>query len=30
MVFRTFDHASFALVLEAARQVSLYDVVANP
>lgn len=30
MVFRTFDRASFALVMEASRQVSLNDVVANP
>lgn len=30
MVFRTFDHASFALVMEASRQVSLNDIVANP
>lgn len=30
MVFRTFDRASFALVMDASRQVSLNDVVANP
>jgi hypothetical protein len=30
MVFRTFDRTSFALVMEASRQVSLNDVVANP
>jgi len=30
MVFRTFDRASFALVMEASRQVSLNDIVANP
>jgi hypothetical protein len=30
MVFRTFDHASFALIMEASRQVSVNDVVANP
>jgi hypothetical protein len=30
MVFRTFDHTSFALIMEASRQVSLNDVVANP
>jgi hypothetical protein len=30
MVFRTFDRAAFALVMEAARQVSLEDVVTNP
>lgn len=30
MVFRTFDRTAFGLVMEASRQVSLYDVVANP
>jgi hypothetical protein len=30
MVFRTFERASFALVMEAARPVALYDVVVNP
>jgi hypothetical protein len=30
MVFRTFDRTSFALIMEASRQVSLNDVVANP
>lgn len=30
MVFRTFDRASFALVMEASRQVSLNDIVTNP
>ena len=30
MVFRTFDRAAFALVMEAAQQVSIYDVVTNP
>jgi hypothetical protein len=30
MVFRTFDRTSFALVMEASRQVSLNDVVTNP
>jgi len=30
MVFRTFDRASFALVMEASRPVSLLDVVRNP
>jgi hypothetical protein len=30
MVFRTFDHTAFALVMESSRQVSLNDVVINP
>ena len=30
MVFRTFDRASFALVMEASRQVSVNDVIKNP
>lgn len=30
MVFRTFDRAAFALVMEAAQQVSIHDVVTNP
>jgi hypothetical protein len=30
MVFRTFDRAAFALVMEASQQVSLHDVVTNP
>lgn len=30
MVFRTFDRTSFALVMEASRQVTLNDVVMNP
>lgn len=30
MVFRTFDRAAFALVMEASRQVTVNDVVANP
>ena len=30
MVFRTFDRASFALVMEASRPVALYDAVVNP
>jgi len=29
-VFRTFDHVSYALVMEATRPVQLYDVVQNP
>ena len=30
MVFRTFDRAAFALVMEASRPVQLNDVVSNP
>lgn len=30
MVFRTFDRASFALVMQASRPVSVLDVVTNP
>lgn len=30
MVFRTFDRASFGLVMEASRPVSVLDVVSNP
>ena len=30
MVFRTFDRASFGLVMQASRPVSVLDVVANP
>lgn len=30
MVFRIFDRAAFALVMESSRQVSLNDVVTNP
>jgi len=30
MVFRTFDRAAFALVMEATRPVQLYDIVSNP
>ena len=30
MVFRTFDRASFALVMEASRPVALYDAAINP
>lgn len=30
MVFRTFDRASFGLVMQASRPVALHDVVANP
>lgn len=30
MVFRTFDRASFALVMEASRPVALYDAAVNP
>ncbi len=30
MVFRTFDRASFALVMESSRPVSITDVVTNP
>jgi len=30
MVFRTFDRASFALVMEASRPVSVLDVATNP
>lgn len=30
MVFRTFDSASFALVMESSRPVALLDVVTNP
>jgi hypothetical protein len=30
MVFRTFDHASFALVMQASRPVSVLDLVTNP
>lgn len=30
MVFRTFDRTAFALVMEAGRQVTKYDVVTNP
>ena len=30
MVFRTFDRASFALVMEASRPVNVTDFVTNP
>ncbi len=30
MVFRTFDRASFALVMESSRPVSITDIVTNP
>jgi hypothetical protein len=30
MVFRTFDRASFALVMEASRPVAVSDYVINP
>lgn len=30
MVFRTFDRAAFAVVMEASRPVALYDAVVNP
>jgi 3-hydroxymyristoyl/3-hydroxydecanoyl-(acyl carrier protein) dehydratase len=30
MVFRTFDRAAFALVMQASRQVSVNDVATNP
>jgi len=30
MIFRTFDRASFGIVMEASRPVALYDAVANP
>jgi len=30
MVFRTFDRASFGIVMEASRPVALYDAVTNP
>ena len=30
MVFRTFDRASFALVMESSRPVAVADVVTNP
>jgi hypothetical protein len=30
MVFRTFDRAAFALIMQASRPVALYDVVTNP
>lgn len=30
MVFRTFDRAAFALILQASRPVALYDIVTNP
>lgn len=30
MVFRTFDRASFGIVMEASRPVALYDAVVNP
>jgi hypothetical protein len=30
MVFRTFEHASFALVMESNRPVAILDVVTNP
>ena len=30
MVFRTFDRAAFALVMQASRQVSVNDIVRNP
>jgi len=30
MVFRTFDRASFGLVMQASRQVSVNDIVTNP
>jgi len=30
MIFRTFDRASFGIVMEASRPVALYDAVTNP
>ncbi len=30
MVFRTFDRASFALIMEASRPVAISDYVTNP
>ena len=30
MVFRTFDRASFGLVMQASRPVAVHDVVTNP
>jgi hypothetical protein len=30
MVFRTFDRAAFAIVMQASRQVALNDIVTNP
>jgi hypothetical protein len=30
MVFRTFDRAAFALVMQASRQVSVNDLLTNP
>jgi hypothetical protein len=30
MVFRTFDRASFALVMQASRQVNVNDILLNP
>jgi hypothetical protein len=30
MIFRTFDRASYGLVMQASRPVALLDVVANP
>jgi hypothetical protein len=30
MVFRTFDHVSYALVMSITRPVSLFDTVTNP
>jgi hypothetical protein len=30
MVFRTFDHAAFGLVMSASRPVALNDIVTNP
>ena len=30
MVFRTFDRASFALVMQASRPVAVNDIVTNP
>ena len=30
MVFRTFDRAAFALVMQASRQVAVNDIVSNP
>jgi hypothetical protein len=30
MVFRTFDRASFGIIMQASRPVSVNDIVANP
>jgi hypothetical protein len=30
MVFRVFDRASYALVMQASRPVAVTDIVANP